>query len=454
MKFLRNDLEGCRVPDVHAHLVRLTFDEMLAIVRDPEFHPAVRYNALTIIASLNDVDAVRLTSSGAVPEPMARALPVLLDEYRRPENSEALKVAALIGLSRHLEWDPHRPAGSAPIPAALRTEVMNEMLTLAQAKATVPGRSAEGHLWFRRRAVEALGLASVAKADPVVAAALDKMLKDDSEPLPLRFAVAAAMGRMKADPAVKVDVAAVAKELGYLALQACDTELTRVSTLKKDELERAARLAKGVSTFTGSVEGSSSGGGVAIDSSIASSMMPEANAMGPAGGGSGLLQEDPKGYRFDPVRRRIRYYLYCVQLGLNGGVEKNPTNGIAGVAKAPKDVQLIADVNANVAKLAKVIEVDAVDMAQLDKDLRKVMKDLEKFARKAAPPPAPADLPAGDLPAAPPAGDAPAGPAIEAAAAGGAAAGGAAAAGAAAEDVPAAGAAPAAPGAVAAPAVP
>lgn len=406
MKFLRNDLEYCRSAEVQTHLTSLTFDEMLAITRDPEFHPAVRYNALHIIGSLNDKEAVRFGTSPNVPEPMARALPVLLEEFRRAENSDALKVAALIGLSRHLEWDPYREEGSVPIPAALRTEITNELIALAEAKDAPAGRTAEGHLWFRRRAIEALGLACAEKTDAGVASALDKLLKDNAETVSLRATAAAAVGRMKYEAPVKVDSLATAKELGYLALVACDSELNRVANLKKTETERASRIAKGVVTFTpGDASGS---GGTGIDSSSAGAFVPDAapaGAIGGTGRGAGPQLVDLKAYRFDHVRRRLRYQLYCVQLGLNGGVEKAPTRGMLAVAKAPADIAAIATIDKSVRKLIETVEVKAVDMAQLEKDLRKNMTALEGLTKKLTAPAAavPSDVPMADVPAAPPA---------------------------------------------------
>jgi hypothetical protein len=419
MKFLRNDLENCKNLEVQTHLTSLTFDEMLAITRDPEFHPAVRYNALHIIGSLNDKEVVRFGSAPNVPEPMARALPVLLEEFRRAENNDALKVAALIGLSRHLEWDPYREPGSAPIPAALRTEIVKELITLAEAKEPPSGRTAEGHLWFRRRAIEALGLACAVKTDAAVAAAFDKLLKDDAESVALRATVAAAVGRLKYEAPVKVDALAMAKQLGYVALVACDSELNRVSNLKMTETERAARIAKGVVTFTPGDASGSGSGGTGIDSSSAGMFVPEAAPAGATGGiGRGTAQlVDLKAYRFDHVRRRLRHQLYCVQLGLNGGMEKAPTRGMLAVAKAPADIEAINNIDKSVRKLIETVEVKAVDMAQLEKDLRKNMTALEAITKKLAAPAvaAPSDVPAGDVPAAP-AAAAPAGTAPEAAA--------------------------------------
>jgi hypothetical protein len=426
-RFFRTEIEIATEPQAHAHLMDLTLGEMIAIVQDT-YHPAVRYNAMLIISSLNDQEVVRVGAEKRVPEPMARALPIILAEFQRPENSDAIKVAALIGLSRHLEWDPHRAAGSNPIPAALRTQIISELLSLVQAKDPPAGRDADGHLWFRRRAAEALGFAGYSKLDPPVADALDQILRDPAEPLSLRCTVATAMGRLNYQAPAKLDTLDTAKELGYLALLACDAELNRLKILKETETERAARL-------SGQLQ---SGGGIdAMQDPMPGGpgrappgMMPGRDFGGGIGGGMGgdnaPAALDPKGYRFEFARRRIRQQLYSVQFALTGGNEFDPkrppaaapapagqdampARGIHSFAKPGDEKKTVADVYGKVRDLANVCETKAVDLASLDKELRKTMKALEAITKK-LPPPAtgvPAPAPAVDAPpiavAAPPA---------------------------------------------------
>jgi hypothetical protein len=409
---------------------------MTAIVQDT-YHPAVRYNAMLIISSLNDQEVVRTGSDKRVPEPMQRALPIILAEFQRPENSDAVKVAALIGLSRHLEWDPHRAAGSNPIPAALRTQIVNELVALVQAKDPPVGRDAEGHIWFRRRAAEALGFACYSKLELPVADAFDQILRDAGEPLALRCTVAAALGRLNYQAPAKLNTMDTVKELGYLALVACDAELNRLKTMRETETDRAARMS-GQARAPG-------GGGDAAYGSGGIGGMPDASNVGrgppgmiggggPGGGiGSGFggddtafAPADPKGYRFEYARRRIRQQLYCVQFALTGGDEfdpkRSPTTttapagqevmpprGIHAFAKPGDEKKYVSDVYGKVRDLANVCESKAVDLASLDKELRKTMKSLEAITKKLAPPAVipPAGTPAIEAPpvaaAAPPA---------------------------------------------------
>src|SRR4029453_6933802 len=172
---------------------------------------------------LNDREAIRAAGAGGTaPVPMARALPFIFDEFKRAENTDAIRVAALLGLTHHLQWENEKPASVAPMSANDRQAIIDELLKLAQAEEAPQGRSAAGHVWPRRRAVEALGFAAAKKPVPTIAAALDALLKDGTVPLDLRCTAAATIGRISYHQPVALDSQAVAKELGLLALVGCD----------------------------------------------------------------------------------------------------------------------------------------------------------------------------------------------------------------------------------------
>jgi hypothetical protein len=130
---------------------------------------------------------------------------------------------------------------------------------------------------------------------------------------------------------------------------------------------------------------------------------------------------DPKAYRFDYVRRRMRAQLYCVQLGLTGGEDYDPKKvlpagaaapafktGLAAIAKAG-DKPTLDKIYGSVRKLIETIETadpDVADMAKLDEELRKEIRTLESLTRKlnaapVVPAAATSDAPAGDVPTIP-----------------------------------------------------
>jgi hypothetical protein len=465
----RDHIEGAKVREVHDLLVALTLAEMTKVVRDPEFHPAVRYNAMLIISDLNDVEPVRSISAPQFPVPCARALPVILAEFKRPENTDAIRLAALLGLSRHLEWENEKAPGVPTMPPAIKADIIKELQALVQAKTPPTGRNDDAHQWLRRRALEGLGFAATKTPNQETANLLVALLKDETEPLPLRAAAAALMGKISYQQPVTVDAVATAKDLGYFALVATDAELTRVTTRKKDEEEQLIRLQgqfpsdlmvgmmpqsiRAAPGTTGSPDGGSGmmpGGG---------GMMPGGGAMMPGGsgysssayggsadsgyGGMGTYidpsLQDPKGYRYEQARRRIRHYLYCVQLGLTGGEDRpevktsgtqqptksggssrpDPTRGLWAAAKTPQERESIDRIYSAVRKLIVIVEKTLRDdgtlgttltgqpirpLDKFDKDMRREMKNTEvAVGRKLVAPAAAGTASAGgpDLPGGP-----------------------------------------------------
>jgi hypothetical protein len=374
-RFIRDHLEGCKNDEVHEHIIDLALANLVPIVQD-NFHPAVRYNALLIIGSLNQTEAVRIGDVKATPEPHSRALPILYSEFTKAENPDLLKVAALIGLVRHLEWDPYR---ATPIPPAQRTAVLKALLDLATQKQPPEGRSEDGHAWMRRRAIEGLGHSGAVKAEANVVAALEDILKSDEEPIEVRVAAASAIGRSNYVAPLKLDVAATVRELGRLAVLSCVSELDRAASIKKSEEERMKIL----SAQPGSSYGSS--GMYGEGSGYSPSSLPS---------GGGLLgkPEDPKGYRLDPLRQRIRARLYGVQTGLTGPADDraNTTRGAANLAKTQAEKDAVKTIRDHVEKVIVVLEGTPTDLASLDIELRKNLKPLDDLTRRAKPAAAPA----------------------------------------------------------------
>src|SRR6185295_8018107 len=143
-----------------------THKKLTEIVQDTELHPAVRYNAILIIGLLNEAEPNRGTGVKQMPVPYVPALSTLVEELKKPGNNEAVRVGALLGVTRHLEWDNSKQAVAAKIPPAMRTEAIAELTSIVSTKIPPAGRSAEGQTWLRRRALEALGHAYALKVEP------------------------------------------------------------------------------------------------------------------------------------------------------------------------------------------------------------------------------------------------------------------------------------------------
>jgi hypothetical protein len=427
------DVAAAKDAAMHSYLINLAFSTMRQVVQDNGFHPAARYNAMLLIIQLNDQEANTLGAAQTLPEPMRPALQFILQQYQTADTDE-IKIAALLGLSRHLEWDNYKQAGSAPIPAGLKTTILKELIALAETKDVPPTREPEVHSWMRRRAVEALTLACATKSDAEIAAAMERILKDESNPINVRLAVAMALGRMSLQAPAKIDAVATAKDLGYLALVTCDAELTRAIAQRKADYEHYARL---MGTYSGEGDYSSglSGGGPGMPGMPGPGRLP--GMPGPGGlsgeGGGGVMraplrptpgasldgggygnesgyvnpaEADPKHYQVDFLRRRIRQQLFAVQVGLagnddfvepktKGGGPANPTGsgassaggsgttspgekkGMHAIAK-PSEQEQVKQVYYRVRKLAEVAEQGGEsEFHQFVKDMQKELKNLE-----------------------------------------------------------------------------
>ncbi len=437
--FLR-DLMSSKSAEAHREVVDLSLSALSRIVLDKAYRPAARYNAMYIISSLNDVEPNNVGATQSLPEPMRAALPLILQQVQKADTDE-IKVAALLGLSRHLEWENYKQPPSTPMPPALKAAAVKALTELAEEKTAPVGRNAEVHNWMRRRAIEGLGMACLTKADAEIAATMERLLKDETEEMNVRLSVAATLGRMSLQAPAKIDAVATAKDLGYLALVACDAELTRAEARRKSDFEHEARL---MGTYSGDIDalGSSSGPGMAG--------MPGGRMTGPGGSpdgaGAGVVRNrptpgttgmpgegyggelggmpldpsmmDPKQFLVDYLRRKLRQQIYAVNLGLMGGEDKLPPKGNAVTAappptpagganaerKEPRGVYAVAkpgkertdvdEVYFKVRKLAEVVEGAGTDAEfyQLVKEMRKELKPLELITKRLPPPGA---IPAG-----------------------------------------------------------
>jgi hypothetical protein len=417
--FLRSLENSSKNPPAHTLLVDVTHRELSKIAQDPEFHPAVRYNAILVVGLLNETEPSR-TSAKQAPEPYSKALPTLMAELKKPDNNEAVRVGALMGVARHLEWDNAKPAGAAnKIPPPLRGEVLAELTSIVSTKAPPTGRSPEGQTWLRRRALEALGNAFAQQLDASFAKLLDDIITNDSEPISLRCTAAEVMSRMDYKAPVVLAVVPAAKNLGYLALYACHTELLRLENLKKKD-EELAKVAGGITgggmgmpggggmgmpgMAGGAGMGMAGGAGMGMPGGAGPGMMPSGGGMpgmpgmpGRSGAGGGkkgsrmpgmpgmdALTNDPKAYRINYSKRRLRAELYAVQLALGkkkkGAVDEN-ARGLIAFAKAETDTKGVETITKQVEDVIREVETPDQDAVTYEKNLRAEMKKLEKLTK-------------------------------------------------------------------------
>lgn len=175
------------------------------------FHPATRVNAMLMIGHLN---AEEPDTFGKPAEPFPPALDTLLNAIADPQQIDAVKVAALIGIARHARF------GNITDPA-LRDRLRAAMLAVANSKGTA-GSAGTVRVWMRAQAADVLGELKV--ADGPVTAALSGMVADSALRLPARCAAAKALGRLSYQSGDGLDVSVLVAGLRKLTLEACAAE--------------------------------------------------------------------------------------------------------------------------------------------------------------------------------------------------------------------------------------
>jgi len=139
----------------------------------------------------------------------------MLMAVKAPDQLDAVKVAALVGIVRHAKL-----GGITGVD--LRKQVTDVMLELARQESW-PGRSDDGHAWMRSLACEVLGLLESTGDKNEVSTALVGITADSDSPFFLRTAAATSLGRLEYPPG-SFDSTKAAAALRRLIVDACTAE--------------------------------------------------------------------------------------------------------------------------------------------------------------------------------------------------------------------------------------
>ena len=192
-----------------------------------EFSPAVRVNAMLMIGELNEAEPATTTE---LPKPLAAAVPVLREAVEDASQLDAVKIAALDGLLRHVRLGGARDRDEGP-------RLLKAMLNLVDTPAPPQGRTADGHAWMRSLAADFLGELKWAGSNGEVIKSLAKMVAESDSPLSSRCAAARALGRLNLQGVSGLNPSDIARGLGGLAVDACKAESEPISRRRlKDRL--------------------------------------------------------------------------------------------------------------------------------------------------------------------------------------------------------------------------
>ena len=304
---LRTNFKRIRSPQTYDQVNEFALG-MLSSIAKGNYSPVARVNAMLAIGDLNLREPPRSTEDAV---PLPRALPLMLDAYADPGQIDGVRLAALLGILRHVNL------GIAD--AQVRnSRVLPVMLELAKTNQPPDGRSAEGHAWFRVRAMETLGALAVAGQQGEVANALADVAAEEESPLWVRCAAARFLGKLDySDPAGMTPGSFLAK-LTQLATAICNQEVATLDKLKKDELN-SGRKAQGPAGF-GGMDMMDMGGGPGADAGMMD--MAEMGGMldgmmdGPGGVVTKKEEDSVETRRIKGSQRRLKAQMLSVLTGL------------------------------------------------------------------------------------------------------------------------------------------
>lgn len=204
-------------------LTRITSERMLEMVsaqaRLPEL---VKVNAMLVLGDLNLEE-----NDPRNPTPLATMLPTLAKTAVNSNELDSLRVAALVGVQRHV--------AAGKMSSSHKAGVTQLMLPLVTQAAPAPKRSPEGHAWIRASAARILGTLGDPGQNGAVVAALSAAAAEKSAPHFMRCHMAHALGDINYPAKSQIDYAQLAGTLGWLAHDTVQADCERAKALGASE---------------------------------------------------------------------------------------------------------------------------------------------------------------------------------------------------------------------------
>ena len=326
---------------------------MLGDMTKGNYHPVARINAMLAIGDLNVREPARTTEEAV---PLAAALQFMLQAYNDPGQIDVVRLAAMLGILRHVSL------GIAD------AQVLPIMLELAKTNQPPDGRSAEGHAWFRVRAMETLGALAATGQQGEVAKTLGDVAGDEESPLWVRCTAARCLGQLNyADPAGMAPGDFIAK-LTQLAIAICNQEVATLEKLERDELI-AGHKVQGPSAGGGMYRGMVGGTEMEMGAEMSNPTEMMGDMYGDMMGGVAPKKDEEdtmETRRIKGSRRRLKDRMLSVLMGLGTDVKRDDGSraGIHVLIADPDQETLLNKLTAAITTLLDALN----DKKELDSD--------------------------------------------------------------------------------------
>jgi hypothetical protein len=316
-------------------------------------------------------------AQAALPLPYADARAFMVNEFFNPKQIDAVRLAALLGVLRHVDINAY---ATQQYPPAVRQELVKQFLPVAVDKKVPADRDVEGHAYMRSRVVEILAALGQAGWDANILQAFVTIMGDKEEPMSLRYTAAAAIGRMNMTGATAMKGDEVAHRLANLAVESSREQLALLDAEIAAEKEKLKALGGGgveVGRFPGGVR-----------------------PVGPRAGEFLPLKLTKQEMRLTLNQRLLRDRMNKIRIaltGADGGDKVDGTMGALTGVKPPEQayVKSVRDAIVTlkgVSDLKNPLPNEPVAIDVLAADLRKKIGDLEMAAKAGGNPAAAAPM--------------------------------------------------------------
>jgi hypothetical protein len=200
-KELRTNCVRAKAGPVHDRLNEVVLEVLSKKVKNRKYAPVFLVNAMMAIGELNSVE-------GSNPTPLPQALPVLLETLGDAQQLDAVKVAALNGIKRHVVSGVKDPT------------IAKAVFKLASTEDSEVAKA-----WMRAQAIEILGFLSSPGQNNQVINLLQSIIADKKATLRLRCTAAEALGQINLSNAAGVKADALISALAQLMKDGCDEQL-------------------------------------------------------------------------------------------------------------------------------------------------------------------------------------------------------------------------------------
>ena len=172
------------------------------------------------------------------PVPYRDAFPPLVTYAADEKQNDAVRLAALLGVKRHVELRTRFPQFAGQLPTSEQTTVLGNTVKPDSTDQPPPGRTRDGHDWMRAIAAEALGLLGIPGPNSTAVSSLVQLVGQSDARLSARCAAAKALGQINFGTS-KPNAAAIVEPIVRLAADCCEAEHQFLSVILANEAAAA-----------------------------------------------------------------------------------------------------------------------------------------------------------------------------------------------------------------------